>query len=161
MVERRPLVKRNLDGFEDDTEPLHHHHPSGDSDHEAGVESHPDDAQTSPPSSSEDESFGQRAILPVAKFDSGFTVDSVPSSGEQYLAIVKHQRDTRFSPVQANEGYVLQPRSLDQISMSDVDGAILEEGRVPVPKAPSTDIFLEEFQSQEGIVQGPPRRCFP
>lgn len=44
------------------------------------------------PSPDSGEATEGRAVLPVAAFDETFTVGSIPESGEQYLALVRHER---------------------------------------------------------------------
>lgn len=49
--------------------------------------------KSKPSSESEDEiDFGQRSVLPVGSFSKDFTDKDEPTSGEQYLCLVRHQR---------------------------------------------------------------------
>lgn len=61
-------------------------------------------------SGSESEETFQRAVLPVAEFSEQFTPESRPRSGEEYLALVRHERQHLPKLVVAHEHDAFQDK---------------------------------------------------
>jgi hypothetical protein len=63
---------------------------------------------------SEDEEMELKAALPIASFSGTFTIDSIPSTGEEYLCLVRQQR-LALPKVASSPSAVLESKSLESL----------------------------------------------
>ena len=96
-------------------------------------------------SSSSDDEIGNRAVLPVAVFDESFTENSIPSTGEEYLALVRIERKRLHGTIIAEE-IKEQPLDIkDLLSLDDISPLTVKKTRV--------DVIIESFETDRSDVK--------
>lgn len=97
---------------------------------------------------SEDEEMELRAALPIASFSETFTVDSAPSTGEEYLCLVRQQR-LALPKVASSPAVMLEPKPLEALISTSYACPATRKDLLPIREWEETMIqaFMQERES--------------